>query len=120
MRRHSATLISLAAATLMLGCNPLDPFRVIDDKQPIVDVKVSPAETTVVAGSTVQFSVKVFGTGNKVIADRIVTWSVGNPVVAAITSDSGMVTAKAAGKSEILANVENLRAVGILNVTRAP
>ena len=111
------TALSLAAA---LGCNPLDPLRVVDDRQPITSIKVSPAETTVVAGDTVRFTVEVLGAKNAKITDRTISWSVGNPIVASVTSDSGLVMTRRAGRSEVLATVELYRAVGVINVTAPP
>ena len=122
MSRQSRSRLFLAAIPLaaVIGCNPLDPLRVVDDRQPITAIKISPAETTVVAGSTVQFTVQVLGSKNAVITDRVVTWTVGNPIVAAVSSDSGLVTARASGRSEILASVELYRTSAVINVTPLP
>ena len=121
MRKHVLRLATPAAMIIaMVGCNPLDPLRVVDEKQKIVDMKISPKDTTVVAGATVNYTVTVTGNGGKVITDRIVTWAVGNPVVASIKSDSGTATAKVAGKSDIFATVEHYRVSTSLTVTPAP
>ena len=107
--------VTLAA----LGCNPLDPLRVLDDAQRVALVKIAPDSVNKVVGDTVTFTVTVNGANNTPIMDRRVTWSVGNPIVASV-SDSGVVTARAAGRSEILASVDNYRVSGILVVTAPP
>lgn len=115
-----AIMCGFAVATLfVLGCNPLDPFRVIDDEQPIAAIAIEPDSATLVVGDTVRFSVSITGANDSKILDRPVTWSVGNPIVATV-SDSGLVTARAAGRSEVLATVGNYRASVTVTVTAPP
>ena len=107
------------ASLLALGCNPLDPLRVLDDAQRVAEVRIAPDSVSKLVGDTALFTVTVSGANNTLILGRHVTWSVGNPIVASV-SDSGVVTARAAGRSEILASVDNYRVSGILIVTSPP
>ncbi len=113
------TWLLLTSSLLALGCNPLDPFRVLDDEQRVADVKIKPDSVSKVVGDTVTFAVLVTGANNTTILGRRVTWSVGNPIVASVT-DSGVVTARAAGRSEILGTLANYRASAVLIVTAVP
>lgn len=112
-------LVLAAALLAVSGCNPLDPLRVIDDTQRIAALDVTPDSVNAIVGDTVRFTVTVTGAGSRVITGRPVTWSVGNPIVASVT-DSGLVRARAAGRSEILATVDSYRVSGVLVVRAAP
>lgn len=104
---------------LAAGCNPLDPLRVVNDEQRIASIAIAPDSANAVVGDTVRFSVTLRGANNTVVTGRSTTWTVGNPIVATI-SDSGLVTARAAGRSEILATVGNYRVAGVVIVSAPP
>jgi hypothetical protein len=112
-------IAAIAGGALLAACNPLDPLRVLDDPQGIDSLSISPDSTNATVGDTVRFTLKVLGSKNSEIAGRTARWSVGNPIVATV-NDSGLVTTRAVGRTEILASVESYRVSAVLIVRPVP
>lgn len=93
-RSSRVALLSLAAPLLLLaGCSPSKAVT------PLPVVTVTPADTSIVPGQTVQLTATVSNA-----SDSTVTWSSGVPVVA-VVSRSGLVTGVSAGSAVITATV---------------
>jgi hypothetical protein len=79
-------------------------------------VTLSPAGAFLVTGETRQFvATRVDAHGNS-ITDRPVAWSSTNPAIATVNAQTGMVTAVAAGTTEIRATTEGKSAVAAVTV----
>jgi hypothetical protein len=73
---------------------------------PTSAVALSPAQAFFVTGETRQFVATRVDTYGNAITDRPVAWSSTNPAVATVNAQTGMVTAVAAGTTEIRATTE--------------
>jgi hypothetical protein len=119
-RRSVARIASLlVVAFAAQACDPLAPIKGIDEPQSIADIAVVPDSTTIIVGDTLRFAAELKSVSGKPILEREITWTLGNPGVATV-SDSGLVTARAVGRTEVLATVENLRASAVLIINPVP
>lgn len=87
-------LLAAAALSLAFSCQSQPPFA--------ESVTVSPGESTLASGATIQLAAKVADQNGDAIADTEVTWSSSNDAVATV-SDSGLVTAVASGTATVTA-----------------
>lgn len=83
---------------------------------PTSAVTLSPAQASIVTGETRQFVATRVDTYGNPITDRPVAWSSTNPAVATVNAQTGMVTAVAAGTTEIRATTEGKSAGASLTV----
>jgi parallel beta-helix repeat protein len=72
---------------------------------PVATVEVSPAGASLTAGGSTQLSATLRDASGNVLTDRAVSWTSGNASVATV-SESGLVTAVAAGAAVISATAE--------------
>jgi uncharacterized protein YjdB len=72
---------------------------------PVATVSVSPAAPSLTVGGTVQLSATTRDASNNVLTGRVVTWSTANANIASVNS-SGVVTAVAAGSTQVTATSE--------------
>ena len=79
-------------------------------------VVVTPRESNLNAGETVQLSALVYGYNGVPITDRAVTWISGDEAVATV-SQSGLVTTHADGAVVIQAIVDGITGIGFVYVT---
>jgi hypothetical protein len=86
---------------------------------PVATVSVSPASSTVDPGVTVQLTATTRDANSNVLTGRVVTWSSGNTAVATVSSN-GLVTAVAAGTTQITATSEGKSGSATITVNAAP
>ncbi len=86
---------------------------------PVAAVVVAPATGSLVAGTTLQLTVTVKDSQNKVIAGRPVTWSSSAPALAPV-SEQGLVAGAIAGSAKITATCEGKSGSCSVTVTEAP
>ena len=94
---------------------------------PVASVTVSPASNSATVGSTVQLSATVQDANGTTVADRPVSWTSSDPLVASVSSD-GLVTALKAGTTTITATSEgrsgratvSVSPVAVASVTVSP
>jgi uncharacterized protein YjdB len=73
---------------------------------PVASVTVAPASSTLNAGETVQLTATMRDANNTVLTGRVVSWSSATPSIASVNSNTGLVTAVAAGTVQITATSE--------------
>ena len=100
-------LMAAAALFLAVACG--------SDPQVADSVTVSPAESTLASGKTVQLTAKVADKDGGAIADAKVTWSSSDDKVATV-SDSGLVTAVASGKATVTATSDSKKGTATVTV----
>jgi uncharacterized protein YjdB len=83
---------------------------------PVATVSVSPASSTLQIGGTVQLAAVTRDANNNVLTGRTVTWSSSNSNVSSV-SQSGLVTALAAGNATITALSETKIATSAITVS---
>jgi trimeric autotransporter adhesin len=85
---------------------------------PVATVIVSPSAPSIAVGATTQLSASTRDANNNVLTGRVVTWSTGNATIASV-STSGLVTAVAAGTTQITATSEGKAGTATVTVTAA-
>jgi len=65
-------------------------------RMPVASIELTPSDTTIATGSTVQLSVKLRSATGLVLTDRRIDWASSNPAIASV-SQTGLVTAIAPG-----------------------
>ena len=86
---------------------------------PVSAVVVSPANSSVQAGATLQLTATVKDSQGKVITGREISWSSSAPALAAVSS-AGLVTGAIAGSAKITAMCEGKTGSASLSITEAP
>ncbi|MDZ4863447.1 MAG: Ig-like domain-containing protein [Gemmatimonadota bacterium] len=86
---------------------------------PVASVAVVPANGSVAAGGSLQFSATPRDEHGGVLRDRTVRWSTSNTGLAAI-DDTGLVTATEPGRVEVVAEIEVVRGSVALTILPAP
>jgi uncharacterized protein YjdB len=86
---------------------------------PVATVSVSPASATIQVGNSVQLSATTRDANGNTLTGRVITWSSGNAGIASVNS-SGLVTAVAAGSTQITATSEGKTGSATITVQSAP
>ena len=86
---------------------------------PVAAVDVTPASSSIIAGSTVQLVATPKNASGQPLTGRTVVWSSGSPSLASVSS-SGMVTGLAAGNVVIIATVEGKQGSAMVAVRTVP
>jgi uncharacterized protein YjdB len=84
---------------------------------PVASVSVSLAASALTVGATTQATALLKDVSGNVLTARTVAWTSGTPAVATINSATGIISAVAAGTSQITAAVEGQSGNAILTVT---
>jgi uncharacterized protein YjdB len=87
---------------------------------PVGSVSVAPSTSTISVGATVQLSATTRDANNNVLTGRVVSWSSANNNIASVNSASGLVTAVAAGTTQITATSEGKTGNSSVTVQAAP
>jgi len=87
--------------------------------RPVSLVRVNPATTTIVAGSTTALTAEALDAGGTIVAGRLVLWGTSNQSVATVTSN-GVVTGVAAGSVNITATVDGVVGTAVVTVQPVP
>lgn len=85
----------------------------------VTRVAVSPDGATLEAGATAQLSAAAYTVDGTPVSGRATAWSTANPLVAAVSA-SGLVTAVAAGSTNIWATVDGVTAGVTVQVSAPP
>jgi uncharacterized protein YjdB len=86
---------------------------------PVASVEVTPANSTVGTGGTIQLYVTPKDAAGNILSGRTVSWSSSNTAVATV-SPSGIVSAVAAGSTTITVLSEGISGSATVNVTATP
>lgn len=86
---------------------------------PVASVTVALASNSLIVGGSTQATATTRDASNNVLTGRAVTWSSGSPVIATV-SGAGLVTAVAAGTTNIIASSEGKSGSASMTVTAAP
>lgn len=86
---------------------------------PVAKVVIAPGSASITAGGTQQLAATTLDAGGDTLTGRTVTWSSINASVAAVSS-TGLVTAKIAGTSGIIASSEGKADTAAITVTAVP
>lgn len=86
---------------------------------PVSAVVVTPPNSSIQAGATLQLSATIKDSQGRIITGREITWSSSAPALAAV-SGSGLVTGAIAGSARITAMCEGKTGSASLSVTEAP
>ena len=86
---------------------------------PVGTVAVTPSAATLVPSQVVPLTAVVRDANDKVVTDRVVTWTSGNPAVATVDAN-GVVTAVAPGVAVVTAVSEGKSATSSITVVRMP
>ena len=88
--------------------------------RPPAAVSVSPDQTTIAVGGTVQLSETVRDNAGDELRPCLVDWSSSDPAVASVDNASGLVTGVTPGSATILATVGGVTASASVTVTASP
>jgi hypothetical protein len=83
---------------------------------PVASVAVTPAATTITAGSSQQLSAVTLDAAGNTLTGRVVTWVSSNTLIATV-SGGGIVTGQATGSATITATSESKTAASAITVT---
>jgi uncharacterized protein YjdB len=87
--------------------------------KPVSSVIVSPGQSTVIVGQTVQLTAQVTDDQGNVLSGRPITYTSGAPAVATVSA-SGLITGVAPGSATITANSEGKTGTATVTVIRIP
>ena len=87
---------------------------------PVASMVVTIGSANMFVGATTTANASPRDASNAVLADRIVTWSSSDPIVATVDPTSGAVMAKAPGTASIIATSEGVSGEAVLTVTPVP
>jgi hypothetical protein len=117
MSRHPLRPIAIAVAVIALsscggGGDSTSP-------KPVAQVTISPTSSSVVMGSTIQFTATVLDANDVTLTDRVVSWSSSNTSIATISS-TGLAVSVAIGSTSITATAGGVSGTTSLQVTPVP
>ncbi len=105
-----------AVAALVLSCSsPTE--RTVDT--PVADVAVSPPASTIAVGMELPLQAVVHDVSGQVMSGASVVWSVRDPEIASI-SQTGVVTARAIGSTQVAASSRGKSGIATITVQRTP
>jgi uncharacterized protein YjdB len=114
------TPIALGTARLIATSEGVaDTLTFTVTRVPVQSVTLSPLQTTIVEGQTAQFQARVTDSTGTEVTDRTIEWLVSDPTRASITQ-TGRVTALAAGAVTVFAEVEQRVGQANLIITQIP
>lgn len=110
--------VLLATVALLLACGK-DSSGPSGGSDPVASVAVSPASTSMMAGTTVQLSVEVLNAASTVLTGRPVRWRSSNDALATVSS-TGLVTSHAPGSVTITASSEGRSGTSSITILPVP
>ena len=87
--------------------------------EPVSSVVISPANGSIVVGSTLQLSATPRNATGQTLTGRTITWSSGAPGLASVSA-AGLVTGLAPGSAVVLATVEGKQGSAVITVRQVP
>ena len=115
--RRSLSPLALLALLVAIACSDDSPAG--PETTPVASLTVSPANKSLVVGTTATLTAALADADGRPITGRPVAWSSNRNDVATVTS-GGVVTAVAAGTATIEAASEGKRGTAVITVTRIP
>ena len=83
--------------------------------RPVVVVRVSPSESDVSTGKTLQLAVEALDGDGAAIVGRVATWSSANPTIATVNG-AGLVSGLAAGTATVRATIDGVQGTALVRV----
>ncbi|MGQ0647330.1 MAG: beta strand repeat-containing protein [Gemmatimonadaceae bacterium] len=117
-RRRTRRRVSLALAYLLLGSVSCDD-PVSPDASRVERVEASPGTLSMTVGETRTIAARAVDANGNTVGDRRILWSTQNPVIATV-SQSGVVSAVAAGNTQIAASAGGKSALVQVSVSARP
>lgn len=84
---------------------------VVADPNQVAAVIVSPESGTLALGATLQFTASARNLSGAILSGKTFAWRTTNPAIASV-SNTGLVTALAAGETHIIASAEGVESIG--------
>lgn len=115
MRANILSQLSLAAATLLLGCNSTTAPRPIEDPPDILVLTVQPSSATIDGGRAIKLTALMTGRDALGTPQAAVTWFSSDTNVATVRS-GGLVEGRKAGRVQIVASWQTARGSALVTV----
>jgi hypothetical protein len=109
----------LGAAALLSACDLSAPLRVLTEPREVAAVRVSPRDTVVTLGDTVQFSAVVLGRDNQELDEYEVAWAVTNPLIG-VSLGNGRFAFVRLGTTDVIARASDRLGSATVTVRAAP
>ena len=113
--RGRSLTIAMAAALASWSCGSTAPSATPD----VAQIVVSPSTSTLAPNAQLPLRAQVQDGSGEIVPDAAVTWTVQDPSIVSI-SDAGVVTALAAGTSQVAANALGKSGLAVITVTPEP